>query len=199
MRPLFELDPPMLIVLLVGIFAWRIMETILDIRTYKRLRAGARRQDGGSHTILIVLLVLGILLGVLVAFTLPATTITFMPDLFFWLGMLILYAGIALRLYAIITLGTFFTTTVATTSQQTVIHSGPYRLIRHPSYTGILMILLGFSLALMNWLSLLIIITFALLALAYRIRVEEQVLQTQLGQPYQDYMRHTKRLIPFIL
>ena len=56
----------------------------------------------------------------------------------FWLSILLIYVGMALRLYAITRLGAFFTTTVTVADQQTLIEAGPYRLIRHPSYTGLL-------------------------------------------------------------
>ena len=94
----------------------------------------------------------------------------------------------------------FFTTTVAVAAEQTVIEAGPYRLVRHPSYTGFLITLLGFGLSLTNnWLSVLVIMGGALLGFSYRIYVEERVLQEHLGQRYQEYMRRTKRLIPFVL
>ena len=97
-------------------------------------------------------------------------------------------------------LGAFFTTTVAVAPEQTVIEAGPYRRIRHPSYTGFLLCLLGLGLTLTNnWLSLLVIMGCALIGFGYRIQVEEAVLQERLGQPYQAYMRRTKRLIPFVL
>jgi len=81
-----------------------------------------------------------------------------------------------------------------------VIEAGPYRFIRHPSYTGFLITLLGFGLSLTNnWLSLLVIMGCALIGFIYRIYVEERVLQAHLGQPYQEYMQRTKRLIPFLL
>jgi protein-S-isoprenylcysteine O-methyltransferase Ste14 len=102
--------------------------------------------------------------------------------------------------YAIKVLGRSFTTSVAVAPEQTVIETGPYRLIRHPSYTGILTTLLGLGLSLTsNWLSLIIIMGCALIGFSYRIRVEEHILQEYLGQRYQDYMRRTKRLIPFVL
>jgi protein-S-isoprenylcysteine O-methyltransferase Ste14 len=88
---------------------------------------------------------------------------------------------------------------VAIAPEQTVIETGPYRLIRHPSYTGLLIILLGYGFCLTNWLSLLVLMGCSLLGFWYRIYVEEQVLQAQLGQRYQEYMRRTKRLIPFVL
>ncbi len=199
MQPLFADQPVLLGVLVASLLIWRVMEAIVDIRTRCRLRAGARRQDRGSRVVLIGVLMLGILAGILLASKDPATAITSARPFLFWLGILLIYAGIALRLYAIHVLGAFFTTVVAVAPEQTVIETGPYRLIRHPSYTGFLITLLGFGLCLTNWLSLLVIMACALIGFSYRIRVEEQVLQEQLGQRYQEYMRHTKRLIPFVL
>lgn len=199
MQPLFANQPMLLGVLVASLLIWRVMEAIVDIRTRNRLRAGARRQDKGSRVVLISVLTLGILVGTLLAVAVPATAITSARPFLFWLGILLIYVGIALRLYAIHVLGAFFTTAVAVAPGQTVIETGPYRLIRHPSYTGFLITLLGFGLCLTNWLSLLVIMACALIGFSYRIRVEEQVLQEQLGQRYQEYMRRTKRLIPFVL
>lgn len=199
MQPVFTHNGLMLIALIASLLIWRVMETGVDIRTHKRLRAGAQRQDKGSHMVLLCLLVFGLLLGVLLAYKVPATAITSVPDIFFWLGIFLIDAGIVLRLYAIIVLGAFFTVTVAVAPEQPVIEAGPYRLVRHPSYTGLLLILLGFGLCFTNWLSLLVIMGCALIGFSYRIQVEEHVLKTQLGQRYQEYMGRTKRLIPFVL
>lgn len=199
MQPLFTHNLLDLGVWLASLLIWRVMEASVDIRTLKRLRAGIQRQDKGSHVVLLCLVVFGILLGVLLALKVPVTAITSVSVFLFWLGILLIYAGIALRLYAITVLGAFFTTTVAVAPEQPVIEAGPYRLIRHPSYTGFLITLLGFALSLTNWLSLLVIMGCALIGLSYRIHVEEHVLKAQLGQRYQEYMRRTKRLIPFVL
>jgi protein-S-isoprenylcysteine O-methyltransferase Ste14 len=153
-----------LVVLVVSFLIWRVMEAGLDIRTFKRLRAGTSRQDRGSHVVLICLIVIGILLGLLVADKVPAATIIRASMFFFWFGILLMYAGMALRLYAIKVLGRYFTTSVAVATEQTVIEVGPYRLIRHPSYTGLLITLLGLGLSLTNnWLSLLVIMGCALI------------------------------------
>lgn len=150
--------------------------------------------------VLLCLIVFGLLLGLLLALKVPATAITSAPDLFFWLGIVLMYVGIALRLYAIKVLGRSFTTSVAVAPEQTVVEAGPYRLIRHPSSTGILITLLGLGLSLTNnWLRLLVIMGCALIGFSYRIRVAEQVLKEYLGQRYQEYMRRTKWLIPFVL
>jgi protein-S-isoprenylcysteine O-methyltransferase Ste14 len=199
MQPLFTHNLLLLSVWLASLLIWRVMEASVDIRTLKRFRAGIQRQDKGSHVVLLCLVGFGILLGLLLALKVPVTAISSASIFLFWLGILLIYAGIALRLYAIIILGAFFTTTVAIAAEQTVIEAGPYRLIRHPSYTGFLITLLGFGLSLTNWLSLLVIMGCALIGLSYRIHVEEHVLQEHLGQRYQEYMRRTKRLIPFVL
>lgn len=199
MQPLFAHQPVLLGVLVVSLLIWRVMEASVDIRTFKRLRAGARRQDKGSHAFLICLVALGILLGTLLAIKVPATTITSARTFLFWLGILLINAGVAFRLYAIHVLGAFFTTAVAVAPEQTVIETGPYRLIRHPSYTGLLITMLGLGLSYTNWLSLLVIVGCALIGLSYRIHVEEHVLKAHMGQRYQEYMRRTKRLIPFVL
>ena len=198
MQPLFTQNPLQLGVWLVSLLIWRVLEVSVDIRTRKRLRAGIQRQDQGSHVVLLCLIVFGLFLGVVLASKVPAFAITRGPGIVFWLGILLMYAGIALRIAAITALGAFFTTTVAVAPEQTVIEAGPYRLIRHPSYTGVLLILLGFGLSLTNWLSLLVIMGCALIGFSYRIRVEESILTAQLGQRYQAYMRRTKRLIPFV-
>ncbi|HEY7021685.1 MAG TPA: isoprenylcysteine carboxylmethyltransferase family protein [Ktedonobacterales bacterium] len=199
MQPLFIHQPLLLGVLVTSLLIWRGMETGLDIRSHKRLRAGAQRQDKGTLAILFILIALGVVLGALLAFIVPATAVASSRAIFFWLGILLIYTGIAFRLYAIHTLGAYFTTAVAIAPQQTVISAGPYQLIRHPAYTGFLITLFGYGLCLTNWLSLLVMMGCALVAFIYRIRVEERVLQERLGQPYQEYMRRTKRLIPFVL
>jgi protein-S-isoprenylcysteine O-methyltransferase len=202
MHPVFAQQPLLAGVLAVSLLIWRVMEGIVDYRSFRRLRAGARRQDRGSQALLIITITLGAALGVATAYNVPEATISTSAlgrDILFWLGVALIYAGITFRLYAIHTLGAYFTTAVAVAPQQTVIDSGPYRLIRHPAYTGFLITFLGFALTCTNWLSLLLILAGALLGLGYRMRVEERVLQEQLGKAYQEYMRHTKRLIPYVL
>ena len=107
-------------------------------------------------------------------------------------------AGLAFRFYAMATLGKFFTYNVAIQSGQTLIEDGPYRYIRHPSYTGAIIVLIGFGLALGNWAGLLALLGVMALAYAYRISVEETALVRALGDRYKQYMTRTQRLIPFL-
>lgn len=199
MQPLFAHNLLYVAALASGLIVWRVMESVVEYLSYKRLHAGAQRQDRGSVTVILFTVVPAAFLGVVLALKVPGAAIPFARVSVFWLGIALMYVGIAFRLYAIRTLGAFFTTRVAISPGQTVVESGPYRLIRHPSYTGMLIILLGFALACTNWLSLIVILAGALLGLGYRIHIEERVLRQQLGQPYEDYMRRTKRLIPFVV
>lgn len=107
-------------------------------------------------------------------------------------------AGMALRFYAMWVLGRSFTYYVAVRAEQKVVEAGPYRYVRHPSYTGALVLYIGLGLALGNWAGLLALLACVGAAFAYRISVEESVLAAALGEPYQNYMRRTRRLIPFV-
>ena len=111
-------------------------------------------------------------------------------------GLALMVAGLLLRWWAIVHLGRFFTVNVAVASDHRVVDTGPYRLIRHPSYTGILLTCLGVGLCFGNFASLLVIVV-PIVALALkRMRVEEAALAGALGDDYRTYMSHTKRLIP---
>jgi len=116
----------------------------------------------------------------------------------FVIGLVIMILGLALRMWAVSALGTSFRTTVETHENQKVKRDGPYRLIRHPSYSGLLLIAGGYGIAVQNWLSLVVAIGLPLAALLYRIHVEEALLVKSLGAEYQDYQKKTKRLIPWI-
>jgi len=116
----------------------------------------------------------------------------------FYCGLIAMVVGQLLRWWSVATLGRFFTVNVSIHEGHQVIQSGPYRLIRHPSYTAILLIYGGAGLCFANPISLFALTIPVLLVLLYRIRVEEQVLQSALGSAYRDYMQRTKRLIPGI-
>jgi protein-S-isoprenylcysteine O-methyltransferase len=111
-------------------------------------------------------------------------------------GVALFIAGLALRWYSIFYLGRFFTVNVAIASDHRLIDSGPYRHIRHPSYTGALLAFLGLGLCFYNWASVLVLMTGTLLVFGYRIHVEEAALTQGLGEEYRGYMRRAKRLFP---
>jgi protein-S-isoprenylcysteine O-methyltransferase Ste14 len=116
----------------------------------------------------------------------------------FIVGIVLALAGLALRWYSIWFLGQAFTCEVGTRPGQTVVDHGPYRWIRHPSYTGSLMTVLGLLICMANPLALIGVLV-ASGGYAYRIRVEERVLASELGDTYRRYMQRTKRLVPFVI
>jgi len=105
-------------------------------------------------------------------------------------------AGTAVRWAAIFTLKSYFTVNVSILEGQRIVRHGVYRVIRHPSYTGLLLRYLGFGLAFANWLSAALIFLPLCAATLYRIRVEEVALRERFGEEYLSYARATKRLIP---
>jgi len=113
-------------------------------------------------------------------------------------GVALFVIGLGLRWYAIIHLGRFFTVNVAIQNDHRVVSSGPYRLVRHPSYLGALLAFLGLGVCFINLISFAIIVVPITAAFIYRIRIEESALMESLGTNYREYAARTKRLIPFI-
>jgi protein-S-isoprenylcysteine O-methyltransferase len=114
------------------------------------------------------------------------------------LGIALFVLGLVLRWYAIVYLGRFFTVDVAIASDHRIIDTGPYRLMRHPSYTGLLLAFLGLGICFRNWLGLLFAIVPTTTLLLWRIRIEEAALTRALGDAYLNYSARTRRLIPFV-
>ena len=114
------------------------------------------------------------------------------------LGCILLFAGIFIRVWAIKELGKYFTSVVQVQEAQKIIHTGPYRLIRHPSYLGAYLAIIGTSFLLHTQIGMLISAAIMLVAYMYRIKLEEQTLVEEFGQVYRQYQEKTHRLIPFI-
>ena len=141
---------------------------------------------------------LGIFLAYRLAYAVPQADMPWHPALLFALGILLMVIGVAFRWYAVAVLGKYFSFQLAIQPGQIVVEQGPYRWIRHPSYTGALITMFGLGVAFTNWLSLLSILIAGFIGYSYRVRVEEQILLNSLGEPYHAYMQRTKRFIPFV-
>src|SRR5262249_44412664 len=99
-----------------------------------------------------------------------------------WTGIAMMVAGLALRWWASVVLGRFYTSTLRLAQDQQVVERGPYRIVRHPGYAGVLLLWVGAGLASKNWLSALIMASVIAIAYVYRIRSEESMLLTAFGE-----------------
>ena len=163
---------------------------------------GVRREDSKDSGSLRLLLG-GQWVALLIAFAIAFVTAFAFPGRLqvplFAVGISLLLLGSLLRRYCWRTLGEYFTGDVRARRDQPVIRSGPYRLVRHPSYTGGMMMFIGIGLSLGNWISV-VLLTFSTVALySYRVSVEERALLETIGEPYGAYMKECKRFIPYVV
>jgi protein-S-isoprenylcysteine O-methyltransferase Ste14 len=114
------------------------------------------------------------------------------------LGMVIGWLGLLLRWWSFVSLGKYFTVVLTTSHDQPVIQHGPYRVLRHPSYTGLLLIFTGGGLIVGNWVGAISAVAALLTALIYRLRTEERALNATLGDRYRNYAATRARLIPYV-
>jgi protein-S-isoprenylcysteine O-methyltransferase Ste14 len=112
------------------------------------------------------------------------------------LGCAVGLAGVVLRWWAIRTLGAHFTRNLQITADQRVVTDGPYRYLRHPSYTGAILMFTGVGIGLGNALSLAACLVLPSIGFIRRIPHEETLLSAELGEPYAEYASHTRRLLP---
>ena len=156
-----------------------------------------KSQDAGTMPLILignwVSMFAGFAVSFIMQFSVP------FPHAAFYAGVCLLLAGSILRRLCFRTLGKYFTGIVSVEANQPVIDCGPYRYVRHPSYTGGIMMFLGIGIALGNWLSMIILFLTPCFIYTKRVKAEEKALLSTLGEPYRVYMTRTKRFIPFII
>lgn len=171
---------------------WALLEVALRVR--ERLQGkGSRARDRATRALIAMTLGAAIGLAFVARSVAPSARI---PVAGRAAGVVVIWLGLATRVWAIAALGGAFRTTVEVDPGQAVVSTGPYKWIRHPSYTGLLLILAGFGLALGNWLSLAACLVVPLPAIVRRIEVEEAELNRVLGDAYRTYQSKTTRLVP---
>lgn len=175
--------------------AWGAFESSL---VWRDLHAGIRRpppSDRGSGLVAAALggagLLSAIALGLHPLLPLPAGGALVA-------GLCLLWAGLGLRIWAVRTLGRFFRLVVLVQNGHRVIEDGPYRAVRHPSYTGVILICLGAGLAVGDAVAALLAGGCMLVGLLPRIRLEEAALEQGLGEPWRRYAARRARLVPGI-
>jgi protein-S-isoprenylcysteine O-methyltransferase len=194
----FATDPLPILLFWLNFGAWVVIWIGLVLRDRGSNVDVHTPSDQGSRTVIGISLWSGVLLAFLAAWAVPAAHIPGRVWPLLLGGLVLMWGGIALRVWAVRTLGPLFCTVVVIQDDHRLITTGPYRLLRHPSYAGSLLTLAGIGLALGNWLSLLVAVLGALIGFTRRIPVEEAVLQTRFGDEYTAYTRRTWRLVPLI-
>ena len=174
--------------ILPEVIAWRV----------KRSTDSSKARDQGSLSLIVFLWSIGIAIDFSFSLLVPQAAISWRRTSLFFVGICLMLLGVALRWYAAAVLGKYFTFDVAVQSGQILVQMGPYRYLRHPSYSGALLTLLGFGLALGNWAGLAAGLSCLGFAYAYRIPIEEAALASALGEAYEQYMKRTWRLVPFL-
>jgi protein-S-isoprenylcysteine O-methyltransferase Ste14 len=153
------------------------------------------REDRANRWVIIAFGLIGVLAAFLPAYTDRNDFWTLDGDTIRWLGVVLFAVGGTLRIWPVFVLGHRFSGLVAIQPGHTLVTSGVYGVIRHPSYLGLLVSSLGWALAFRSGVGVLLTILL-IPPLVARIRAEEKLLHKQFGSEYEAYCGRTWRLIP---
>jgi protein-S-isoprenylcysteine O-methyltransferase Ste14 len=173
-----------------------VSELLLALTRRSRSGTGTK-QDRSTLGMIWLVIAVSVTAGVVVALNFPGAALPH-GQIFARMGVVLFVAGLILRWWAIITLGRFFTVDVTIEKDHELVERGPFRMVRHPSYTGVLLAFVGVGLSYQNWAALLVILLPIGAAFIRRMNVEEEALSRALGRRYTEYMKRTKRLVPFV-
>jgi len=173
-----------------------VIEALLA--TGRRGNGHATRQDKGTFWLVVLIPRVAVIGVIILTVHSPAVRAGANTWGTFALALLLILAGAALRDWSIFTLGRYFRRQVTIEPDQPLIRTGPYRCLRHPSYTGILIAFTGIGLAVGSWLAAAVALTAVLIALLPRIHVEETALRRAFPSEYDEYANATSRLIPHL-
>jgi protein-S-isoprenylcysteine O-methyltransferase Ste14 len=155
------------------------------------------REDRGNRWVIAAIALIGLLDVYLPPYADRKEFWTIDGDTIRWLGVVLFAAGGALRLWPVFVLGHRFSGLVAIQPGHTLVTSGVYGVIRHPSYLGLLVNSLGWGLAFRSGVG--VLLTALLIPpLLARISAEERLLRSQFGGEYDTYCARTWRLIPWL-
>jgi len=169
----------------------------LAISLILRARGSAQRKDRGSLQLIWIVVMLSFAVGLWLSRAMPGARLPW-RDQIYPIGFAVFVFGLLLRWWSIWTLGRFFTVQVAIASDHKLIEQGPYRLLRHPSYTGSLMMFVGYLLCFGNALTMAIVLIAVLAVFIRRILVEEAALAEAFGETWRAYCKRTWRLVPLV-
>ena len=198
-RPYFDTAPAGFVLLAV-LLAWILLEFIhfLQVQEAQEWRAGATRSRTPGFWAAAAACVIAWETWLYQAPAIVPAAAIRPAALAFCAGLVFFLAGIGLRGWSLAALGRYSTYAIVVSPGQPVVATGPYRLLRHPSYTGGLLICAGAGLMSANWAGLAAMTLLPLAVTVWRIRLEETALLTGLGERYRAYASDRKRLVPLI-
>ena len=182
------------VIIIVGFsYLYGFFELFMNLRNRNKSRVTSSG-DKGSLWLLYGLITIGYFLSFAIGMTKIGRIYHW--NTFFAIGAVLVVIGLIIRIMSIMTLRQYFTYSVAKVEHHELIETGLYKHIRHPGYLGQLLIFLGISISISNWLSILLMMIPIAIGYIYRINVEERFMIEQLGENYLDYQKRTRRIIP---
>jgi protein-S-isoprenylcysteine O-methyltransferase Ste14 len=175
---------------LAALIAWLALELVVRSRSAHARDMSADGRDAGSTLVLVGAYVAAIVLPAIVpaGVTLPAVVL--------WIAVLLAWTGVGLRAWGMRTLGASYTRTLRTDDSLPLITAGPYRLLRHPGYTGSLATWAGYAFSRGALIPALVVTALLVAAYAWRITAEERMLAGRFGPEWKHYSARTWRLLP---
>jgi protein-S-isoprenylcysteine O-methyltransferase Ste14 len=177
-------------------YLWAVMELMFVMRAHRLKRGQPKKQNIDRGSIFLIIFGMYVLIAMAIIFSM--NRLGFLPLWMRYLGFALMIMGMVVRFSAIYQLGRFFSPIVGVVSDQEIIQSGWYRLIRHPSYTGGWITAIGIGLGLRTWWGTLLCGVGLLLLYGYRIHIEERAMINHFGDRYIKYKQSTKRMFPGI-
>jgi protein-S-isoprenylcysteine O-methyltransferase len=173
---------------------------VVPLWVQRRERSTTRgdNRDRGSHALIYVASIIGVTCAFTAPSLLPSARIVLPAEPVFTTAMTLMWAGVILYIWAVLTLGAFFRTSVQLLDGQRLVTRGPYRLLRHPAYTGGILLYSGFGLATGNWISAVTAPLSMVIAYDWRIHVEEIALRERFGAEFETRRLRTWAVIPLV-
>jgi protein-S-isoprenylcysteine O-methyltransferase Ste14 len=196
MRPYYQTHAVGVLYLLV-VLTWYILEIGQYLRQRQWRKGATRIGPRGYLAAWGVCTIAAVTMLVLAPRIWPATAIGH-GAVAFAVGMVLLVAGAALRVWSFHALGQYFTFTVKVSPDQPVVTAGPYGLVRHPGYAGGMLAMIGIGVLWGNWVTLATVTLLWLALIIWRIHFEEGALLTTLDSRYSSYAAQHKRLVPLV-
>jgi protein-S-isoprenylcysteine O-methyltransferase Ste14 len=197
MRPFIAILPHAVIFWAVFFWCFFPERALVQRASVDAKKEGSK--DGGSIQVIMVAGMITALAGFGLAYWTQMPISYDARMLVFYLGIAVLLLGSLLRRLCFKTLGEHFTGDVRARADQPVIQNGPYRFVRHPSYTAGMLMYLGVGLALTSWVSVGLLLLGTVIGYAYRVPIEERALLSEIGPAYAEFMRTRKRFIPYVI